>query len=815
MSQRVANALSRLRDSTVKRYVVVTVSALLLLFVAPPLSVEVAAWFAPLPAELEPAPATLFKATRVRDRGGVLLAAVRVDGKHILPVTYEQLPKHVVDTLLAAEDKRFFSHRGVDWLAVARASLQWVWARKVVSGASTLTQQLARSTFARERNLRGKWQEMVLARRIERTLSKVQIFEAYVNHIEFGPNVVGIGAAADVYFAKPISALSLSEAATLVGIPRGPSLYDPKRPHSPIKKRRDRILTRLEENLPDYATQVSDAIGMPLELQEQWVAPGAFHWVRRLMAGEVDEFSRSEITTTLDSALQRRVETLVLQHSSTMLRFGASSAAVLVSDNQTQEVLAYVGSPDYRAATSGGQNDGVVASRQPGSTLKPFVYAAAMQHLGYTTATLLPDVPLEFREAGKVYSPRNYDGHFHGPVRLREALANSLNVPAVYTASQVGVGTVLRELHRFGFDSLEKAPEHYGVALALGDGEVTLEELVAAYMAIPNGGIFYPLRVRRNETRGEPVRAASSAIARLIRDVLEDPLARATSFGRHGVLEFEFPVGVKTGTSKGARDNWTLGFSDQVTVGVWVGNFDGSPMTGASGVSGAGPLFHSVLREATNWVKTRERSKTDTSVPSANPASPLEISRAPAPELTRVEVCALSGKLPTQFCNAKLTELFIPGTEPTARDDMHVAVPILNGAIAPGCPGATVQIVESYPTQYETWAKQAGRPLLPRYTLQNCETPVAGEAGASGAEVLFPRDGAEYRLVEDEPLARQQLLLRGRTGAGSLTFVIDEVPFRTVTSPFEAEWPLTRGEHQVQVITPDGQRSRVVRFRVR
>jgi penicillin-binding protein 1C len=498
-----------------------------------------------------------------------------------------------------------------------------------------------------------------------------------------------------------------------------------------------------------------------------------------------------------------------------MVGFGASSAAVLVANNQTQEILAYVGSPDYRAATRGGQNDGVVASRQPGSTLKPFVYAAAMQHLGYTTATLLPDLPLEFRESGKVYSPRNYDGQFRGPVRLREALANSLNVPAVYTASQLGVGTVLRELHRFGFHSLEKAPEHYGVALALGDGEVTLEELVAAYMAIPNGGIFRPLQLRRYANRGESVRAASAPIARLIRDVLEDPLARATSFGRHGVLEFDFPVGVKTGTSKGARDNWTLGFSDEVTVGVWVGNFDGSPMTGASGVSGAGPLFHSVMREATQWVRNRERNSTNPSAISASTASTPEVSRGHEPELRRVEVCTLSGKLPTPSCTARLTELFIPGTEPTAPDDMHVAVPILNGAIAPGCPGATVQIVETYPAQYETWAKQAGRPLLPRYTLQNCETPVAAEAGVSGAEVLFPRDGAEYRLVEDEPLARQQLLLRGRTVAGSLTFVIDDVPFRTVTSPFEAEWPLTRGDHHVQVITPDGQRSEVVRFRVR
>lgn len=790
------------------RYALWAGGILALLLAALPLSVEVASWGIAYPAELDRGYGG-DKATRVQDRGGVLLAELRRDGKQYLPVAAGEIPEHVVQTLLAAEDKRFFEHDGVDWWAVVRATWQWVTARRIVSGASTLTQQLARSTFARERTLWGKWQEMAVARCIERHSSKSEILEAYVNRIEFGPNVVGIGAAADAYFAKPISGLSLSEAATLTGIPRGPALYDPKRPRSPVKKRRDRILERLAENQPEYAEQVKQALAMPLELQEHWVAPGAFHWVRRL--ANSDGAKDLVLRTTLDSTLQRRVEALVLRHAATMQQFGATSAAVLVADNRTHEVLAYVGSPDYRGTAAGGQNDGVVALRQPGSTLKPFVYAAAMARLGYTNATLLPDVPLEFRESGKVYSPRNYDGQFHGPVRLREALANSLNVPAVHTASQLGVGRLLTDLRTFGYGSLTQPPEYYGVALALGDGEVTLEELVTAYMSLPNGGIVHPLRLIVEQAAKDPITATTPEIAALIRDVLEDPLARAASFGRHGVLEFDFPVGVKTGTSKGARDNWTIGFSDAVTVGVWVGNFDGTPMTGASGVSGAGPLFHAVMKEATSWTMSKQSGAGSTPSPSEI-AAQASAGRA---KLSKVNVCELSGKLPTERCRARVTELFIPGTEPTAFDDMHVAAAVLNGALAEGCPGAVEQVFERYPPLFEAWARESGRPTLPTRHLVDCKTPelVTGVAGAP--LVLFPRNGAQYRLVADEPLARQQLVLKGRSGAGPLTFLIDDVPYKRVDAPYEVEWPLSRGEHTLQVVDRDGNRSEPVTFSVR
>lgn len=773
------------------------------ILLAPPVVLEGWALLLPLPETLVPNnPGVVNTApTVVRDRGGQVLALLRADGKLSQDVRYDDLPRHVVDALLAAEDKRFWQHGGVDWIAIARASYQALTARRIVSGASTLTQQLARSTFKRERTLWGKLREMALATRIERTLTKAQIIEAYVNRVEFGPNIVGIGAAASSYFAKPVHSLSLSEAATLVGLPRGPAVYNPERRPDRAKRRRDRVLTRLANNNPQYAEAVSQALLLPLELQDGWIAPGGFHWVRRLAK---ERSGASTLQTTLDSSLQSRVETLLRTQASTFSKYGATSAAVLIAHNGSGDVLAYVGSPDYFSQAIAGQNDGITAPRQPGSTLKPFVYASAMQHLGYTAATVLPDVPLEFRERGHVYSPRNYDGRFHGPVRLREALGNSLNVPAVHTASQIGVARLLGDLRTFGFASLTQPPEHYGVALALGDGEVTLEELVAAYMMLANGGERRTLRFTL-DAQSERQRVMTRPTAALMRDILQDPRARAASFGRHGALEFTYPVAVKTGTSKGARDNWTLGFSDQLTLGVWVGNFDDTPMVAASGASVAGPLFHALMNEATEWVKANYNEPTSTSAASAEAATV---------GLRRVAVCELSGMLPNSSCPSHLLEWFIPGTEPQQVDTFHVRIDVKDGALAPGCPGATRQLFENYPAPYVSWAKEVGRPLLPTETWINCTHKETIRPEETRPTVVFPRAFAVYRVVADEPMARQQLVLRAKATASSLTFLIDGVPYRRVNAPFEVEWPLTLGNHTVQVVTPDGQKSERVEFRV-
>lgn len=737
----------------------------------------------------------------VQDRGGQLLARVRRDEMHSLPITRGDIHKHLIDTLLAAEDKRFYTHPGVDPIAVLRAALQALRAGRVVSGASTLTQQLARSTFERPRTVSGKLHEMALALRIEAALDKDVILVAYLNRVPFGGNLQGVGAAAQAYFAKPVRALSLSEAATLVAIPRGPSLYDPRRQPALVKRRRDRILHRLAEQRPELAKDAQRAIEMPVVLQQQLVWPGAFHWVRRLARQE----PAAVVRTTLDGALQRRVEAHVRAAIPDTNAGVAAAAAVLVVDNRTREVLAYVGSPRYYAdEQAGGQNDGVVALRQPGSTLKPFVYASAMRRLGYTASTLLPDIPLEFRERGQVYAPRNYDGRFHGPVRLRVALGNSLNVPAVHTAALVGVQPLLEDLRSFGFDSLTREPEHYGVAIALGNGEVRLEELVAAYVSLARGGKYAPLRFALSQDVTPERVVVSQPIAGIIADILKDPHARAGAFGRHGALEFDYPVAVKTGTSKAGRDNWTLGFSDSVTVGVWVGNFDGKPTVGGSGASAAAPLFYAVMSDAhAHKGNARLTSARGDGFGIDDPAGAVAVT-----------VCAHSGLLPNEHCPTTVREWFVPGTEPRRIDELHVERPVFGGALAPQCAAATRQVFESYAPQYARWAAESGRPTLPTTTLAGCATPSA-DASPSVPRITYPRAGAVYRRVPGEPSSRQALVFQASAaGARQVTYVVDARPFRTVEPPFDTVWALQPGTHAVYVVTDDGTRSPAVSFRV-
>ena len=255
-------------------------------------------------------------------------------------------------------------------------------------------------------------------------------------------------------------------------------------------------------------------------------------------------------------------------------------------------------SPSFTDAANQGENDGVLAKRQPGSALKPFVYELALEKLGFTAATVLPDVDQHWQHDGVDYHPQNYDGRYHGPVRLREALANSYNVPAVYTAALLGPGLLLERLRALGFASLDRDASYYGPALALGDGEVRLLELANAYATLARGGTWLPVRavVRPPSDAGRVVVAPREL--GVITDILADPHARLASFGENSALDLPFPVAVKTGTSKGFRDNWTVGYTSEVTVAVWVGNFDGSPMLGVSGVTGAGPLFREVMLAA-------------------------------------------------------------------------------------------------------------------------------------------------------------------------------------------------------------------------
>jgi penicillin-binding protein 1C len=766
-------------------------------------------------AASEPLPAALSEpgaeqSTQVLDRDGQLIREVRSrDGKLSSRVSLVELSRSVVPALLAAEDARFYHHLGIDPLSMLRAAGQALLERKLVSGASTLTQQLARSVVPRPKTVRGKWRELALALRIEASLSKRQILEEYLNRVEFGPNLRGIEAASRYYFDKPAAQLDLAEAATLVSIPRGPTLYDPARGTKRVLLRRDRVLGRMLERKFADLDAVRTARAEPLRLARGLAVGGTEHLVQGLVSGALAPELRGErvqrVVTSIDSSLQREVAELARRAARDVASYGASAVSVLVVDNATADVLAYVGSPDYFGQRALGQNDGARARRQPGSALKPFVYAAAMDRLGMTPATLLPDLELRLPTSEGIYSPKNYDGRFHGPVRLRDALQNSLNVPAVYTASRIGLEHVLELLHRAGFGSLEDSAEHYGVALALGDGEVKLSELAQGYSMLARGGRFLPLRFYRSAVLASGARISRAPsnpepvidprIAASLSDVLADDLARSAEFGVGGPLAFPFPVAAKTGTSKGFRDNWTVGFSHEITVAVWAGNFDGTPMTGSTGITGAGPLFHEVMLAAMRG-------------------------RVPGPlvdhaGLVAVEICELSGALVGEACPHHRREWFLPGREPHGVCDMHerVWVDRDDGLRAgPACRNRVLRVFERYPTEYENFARQAGRPLAPRERSPHCggSSAIADERAP---ELLFPTAHAEF-VIDPGLRAEQEIVLEARAPSDELTFYIDERRLTTLRAPFRVPWRLRPGSHRVRVATPTGVESELVAFDV-
>jgi penicillin-binding protein 1C len=574
--------------------------------------------------------------------------------------------------------------------------------------------------------------------------------------------------------------------------------------------RRERVLARMLSQGFATSDAVRDARLEPLRLQRGLTEGGSEHLVQGLMTGALAPELRGEplesVSTTIDSNLQREVAELGRRAARDVTAYGASVLSVIVVDNATGQVLAYLGSPDFLAQRSLGQNDGVRALRQPGSALKPFVYAEAMTRLGMTPATLLPDLELHLPTSEGDYSPKNYDGRFHGPVRLREALQNSLNVPAIYTASRVGPEHLLELLHRAGFNSLENSAAYYGVALALGDGEVKLSELAQAYSMLARGGKFLPLSYytrARLGTGSELTREAPSAepvieprIAALLTEILSDDLSRSAEFGVGGALAFPFPVAAKTGTSKGFRDNWTIGFSHEVTVAVWAGNFDGTPMTGSTGVTGAGPLFHEVMLAA-----MRGRS----------PAPLVDYSG-----LEPAEICELSGQLASASCPHHRREWFLVGRAPQASCDMHERVhldPDDGLRAGPNCRLTSERVFERYPAEYENFARQAGRPLAPREFSPRC--PAAPSDSEERAPKLsFPAENAQFVL---DPALRQEqeIVLEARANADSLTFYVDDRRLATLRAPFRLPWRLTPGAHRVRVAASDGASSEPVAFEVR
>jgi penicillin-binding protein 1C len=579
-------------------------------------------------------------AVRFVDRAGLPLGTVAArDTDHAVHVSLAAIAPSFLTAVVAVEDARFRRHPGVDPIALARAAGEFARHGHIVSGGSTITMQLAGLRYDLPRTVWGKAREIALALRIERGLSKDQILEAYVNRIPMGGDIVGVEAAARTYFGMPASDLDLAQAALLAALPNDPVALDPYVHRADLERRRRAIVAYLQRSGAIAAPAAQRALAERVAIVPRSEGVGdAPHLVFRLAASTPAGTER--VRTTIDRDLQRYVTNAAQEVVAALATRSVRDAAAIVVDNATGDVLAYVGSPAYFDRAALGRNDGVVALRQPGSTLKPFLYELAFERRVIRPATILSDVPTTYAIPGaRLYAPADYSGAFEGAVRPRVALADSLNVPAVRTLSAVGVAPFEARLRALGFVQLDRSPDYYGLGLTLGSGEVTLEELARAYATIARGGRPLTLRYRESDPLTPAVsaqRIGDEQAWSLVTDMLADAHARARAFGVASLLRLPFPSAVKTGTSSDFRDTWTVGFTRDFTVATWVGNFDGAPMQHISGVTGAAPLWNRIML---HLAERREPG-----------------SFAPPRGYARRAICATTGALPDRACPSVVTE---------------------------------------------------------------------------------------------------------------------------------------------------------------
>ncbi len=726
-----------------------------------------AAWVAwPLPADLLASGGA--RSLELQDRHGITLRGTRSDdGSLAAWVPLTAMDPDLPRAFIAVEDRRFHAHHGVDVRAAVRALRDNLTRRQVVSGASTIPMQLARLLRPIGHGYRAKVAQVAWALRLEAHLSKSVLLEQYLNRVPLGQGTVGVDAASRLYFNSSARQVSLGQAALLAALARAPSSRNPLVDPTRAAERRLLGLRLLGE--AGYATtaEIERARREPLlgpPGARPFLAP---HFTSRvLLWGEASGRALDGTwRTSLDLSLQSALESEVRHTVDLLADRGVRQAAVVVLDNRSGEILAYVGSPDFWADTAG-QVDMVTSPRQPGSALKPLLYGLAFDR-GVTAATVLADIATTYQTAGGPYHPRNYDRRFHGPVRAREALASSYNLPAVALADRLGAATLLRGLQHAGFVSLSRSPEFYGLGLALGNGDVTLLELANGYRALANGGAWTPTRwwLGDDVPSGEPVRVVSPGAAALVLDILSDPVARIPGFGISTPFDWPFRVAAKTGTSRHFTDNWAVATTANFTVAVWAGNFSGQPMEGVSGITGAGPLLHRAV------LVTAQLH------PPGDLVHPAEAGLRP------VTVCRLSGRLATAACPG-VTEYFLPGTEPTDACDWHQ-----DGGV-------------TLPAEYAEWqateaSDRRGTSALASVETEHTETTRRrGDAATpSHLTIVSPLDGDRYQIPPGVDGRYATIALRA-AGAGPrerLRWTIDGQP---VTAP---RWSLVPGRHVIRV----------------
>jgi 1A family penicillin-binding protein len=760
----------------------------------------------------------------ILDRSGRLLYELNdpESGAHYR-VSLDEIPLALQQAIIATEDATFYINPGFDLAAILRAAWTNLLQGRIVTGASTITQQVIRQHTPPDLRYQQtpfrKLREVLFAYVLTRSLSKDDILSLYLNDTYFGHRAYGVEAASRIYFGKPVSQLDLAECSLLAGLPQSPVHYDPITNSEAAKERQRTVLDLLVKHRLLAPDEARLAASEPLVISSQDEKLDAIHFslmvsqaMNGLVGADILQRGGLRIYTTLDldtqhTSVQQLNRQLVLlnQQSDTEPTHNVRNGAVVVIEPSSGAIRALVGSPNYLAEEVDGAFNAALALRQPGSALKPIMYAAAFA-AGLSPATMVADVPTSFTTAeGQPYSPQNYDRRFHGPVLLRQALACSYNVVAVKVLDRIGISAFTSLAQRLGMSSLDDA-SRYGLALTLGGVEVSLLELTSAYGVFANGGrLVQPYLIERIEdssgrmlyqaAHAAPEPVLDERIAYLITDILSDPQARAPAFGASSALELPFAAAVKTGTTSAWRDNWTIGYSSEYVVGVWVGNADNQPMVQVSGVTGAAPIWNSIMR----------------SIHSNNPPPFLRPGG-----ITEVTVCSLSGQLPNAACTQLRQELFLAEATPQEICTMHQ--PSAAGVDFERSGTLSASIV--WPPDLVNWARDQG--LESAAVVSSQEPSSHKESSKPSITIESPADHTIYLMNQSLPPGAQQIevLANARLAYDRLELYIDDLLYVTWQQlPFRTLWPLQAGTHTLYTIgtRADGsiERSAAVVFTVK
>jgi penicillin-binding protein 1C len=775
--------------------------------------------FADLPDPADLAAGGQMPSVRIESSDGRLLyEAIDAESGRQAVLPLEQIPLPLQQATIATEDRHFYENDGIELAGVLRA--MWINVRggEVIAGGSTITQQVTRNLLLTdekgERTVRRKLRESWLAWRISQSYQKDEILALYLNHSYYGAMAYGVEGAAQTYFGKTAAELTLAESALIAGLPQAPGAYNPFLDPEAAESRQAIVLGLMLKD--GYITREAHDLArrQPLAYAATPYPVHAPHFVMMVKQqidtlftpAEIKQYGGLTVRTTLNFNWQERAEAIVVEQLDRLNNppegesHNVHNGALIALDPQTGAILALVGNHDYFDAADAGAVNMALTPRQPGSAIKPLVYAAALSpevnggNL-WTAATMIPDVRTVFPTTeAHPYVPVNFSREVSGPVLVREALGSSLNIPAVAALQTVGLETGLDFVARMGIHDLGD-PRQYGLSFALGGGSLTLLDLTAAYGVFANGGLRTEAvfieeilaadgRLLYTAEPASPLQVLDERVAWLISDILSDNQARTPSFGPNSVLRIDRNAAVKTGTTNNFHDNWTVGYTPDLVVGVWVGNANNEAMLDVTGISGAGPIWHHAIR--------------------AFLAGEPDKAFIRPPGLVREEICLLSGLLPTEDCPYRRREWFLAGTQPETADTFfqEVVIDRRTGklAAAGADPAFTeARLVLDLPPEFHIWAREEGLPLLADLTLAEASTTAdTGQITPTGPTIAYPDPNAVFYLSAEIPLEAQRILVKVVSDAnyGPVTLWLDGRALTTFTlPPYEFWLQLEPGAH--------------------